>query len=82
MTAEEKAKELTEQFSHQLYGEEFATDDKWVKCIELAQITVNNIIKAVGTMKISSQGYYSSFSTQITYGESYWQEVKKEINKL
>tara|TARA_R110001632_G_scaffold43091_1_gene109105 strand:+ start:146 stop:352 length:207 start_codon:yes stop_codon:yes gene_type:complete len=68
MTAKEKAKEIAMKFDK--YGQ----TDNAVKC---ALICVDEIISIPSIQTAYAQGYTNSKSN-----ESYWHEVKQEINKL
>ena len=68
MTTKEKAKEIAMKFDK--YGQ----TDNAVKC---ALICVDEIISIPSIQTAYAQGYTNSKSN-----ESYWHEVKQEINKL
>jgi len=75
MTPKEKAKELVDEFEKILYPNKFATDEKYVKCVECALICVDEIINS----HIKTEGLVNMIPIDIS---GYWQEVKNEIEKL
>ena len=68
MTPKEKAKELVGKYEPK---------GIYINNIECALICVDEIIGIPSIQAAYAQGYSNSKSI-----ESYWQEVKKEINKL
>lgn len=72
MTPKEKAQELAMKYWHLNYDWDGTTNEKWSK--EGALIAVDEIIKTICYC-------YPSKNDEISFVE-YWQEVKKEIEKL
>lgn len=79
MTPKEKAKKLVDKFEKILYPNEFATDEKYVKCVECALICVDEIIKSFEFCGLQEDEWDIDFPFTI---KEYWQEVKQEIEKL
>ena len=70
MTPKEKAKKLVLKYEKYLFNT-FTTDENWVKCVECALIAVDELIKSW------NEDLYIDCGASL-----YWQEVKKEIEKL
>ena len=79
MTAKEKAKELVDRMKLKVdvIDENNYTAENEYGAIQCALICVDEIIGIPSIQTAYAQGYNKSKST-----ESYWQEVKQEINKL
>mgnify|MGYP003638654179 CR=1 FL=1 len=76
MTAKEKATELVGMFCwHQ--SDDYPNSDEDYHAKQCALICVDEIIGIPSIQAAYAQGYSNSKSI-----ESYWQEVKQEINKL
>jgi hypothetical protein len=70
MTPKEKAKKLVLKYEKYLFNK-FTIDENWVKCVECALIAVDELIKSW------NEDLYIDCGASL-----YWQEVKKEIEKL
>lgn len=78
MKPEEKAKEIWFQFfSKQI---EVTGNGDGDLCVELAIIVVDEIIKSSPSLPILSEN--GAYSSDIKESLAYWQEVKREIEKL
>tara|TARA_R110000796_G_scaffold137363_1_gene253432 strand:+ start:291 stop:518 length:228 start_codon:yes stop_codon:yes gene_type:complete len=75
MTPKEKAKELVNKFANK--SDELQEESTWDYDKQCALICVDEIISIPSVQTAYAQGYTNSKSN-----ESYWYEVKQEINKL
>ena len=71
MIPKDKAKELVLKYEKILFNR-FTTEEDWVKCVECALLAVDEILS------LNVFEYYSDWTNTIEY----WEEVKREIEKL
>jgi hypothetical protein len=76
MTPKGKAKEIVSKFEETLFGYD-VFDDDWVKCINCALVAVDEITEQY-EFDVASDVENKRFMAKLNY----WDEVKKEIEKL
>jgi len=80
MTPEQKAKELIEQFSQVLFGDEqFVNITKPKEC---ALITVYQILGHAPCSPVTPGSYYEVWTDRLDDAIDFWIAVKEEINNL
>jgi hypothetical protein len=79
MTPEKKAKEIVFKYEKYLYGY-FTTDEEYARCVECALIAVDEMQANAG-MIWGGRNTETGLTARDEF-RKYWQEVKKEIDKL
>lgn len=78
MEAKEKAQELVNKFKDYVLDKDFFGDNIETQMAkQCALIAVDEIIKLLDEISIAESG-----TTKIDYGQSFFEEVKNEINNL